>query len=203
MIGRIRGQLLEKNPPLLLVDVAGLGYEVEVPMSTFYDLPALGETVNLHVHMIVREDAQLLFGFATIAERSLFRALLKVNGVGARVALAILSGMSSQDFRVCILAKDVAALTRIPGIGKKTAERLVVEMADKLGDDIVVSATQAGAVGQGVAAVEQKSAQAQAVEALMALGYKATDASKLVKGTGLDNASVEDYIRAALKSIKS
>ena len=199
MIGRIKGQLAEKNPPQLLIDVGGLGYELEAPMSTFYDLPAAGETVSLHVHMIVREDAQLLFGFASVAERSLFRSLLRVNGVGARVALAILSGMSAEDFSSCITRKDVAALTRIPGIGKKTAERLVVEMTDKLPVD-TLSAAPPGA-NAGAETQPAESPRAQAVEALMALGYKAADATRLVKGTNLTDGAVEDYIRAALKSV--
>ena len=197
MIGRIRGTLLEKNPPQLLVDVGGLGYELEAPMSTFYELPASGETVSLHVHMIVREDAQLLFAFASTEERSLFRSLLKVNGVGAKVALAILSGMTAQDFSSCITRKDSAALTRIPGIGKKTAERLVVEMADKLPVTLETAGPQAD-LGR---AATPDSSRAQAVEALIALGYKAADATRLIDKSGLANGAVEDYIRAALKSV--
>lgn len=198
MIGRLTGELLEKNPPQLLVDVAGVGYELEAPMSTFYDLPAIGGSISLHVHMLVREDAQLLFGFASLDERSLFRALLKVNGVGARVALAILSGMSVFEFSICIQQKDVAALTRIPGIGKKTAERLVVEMADKL---VIESPPSAHAEVAAVLPISDEAPRSQAIEALIALGYKSTDANKLVGNTQLQNATVEDYIRAALQSV--
>lgn len=199
MIGRIKGLLEEKNPPQLLIDVGGIGYELEAPMSTFYELPATGEPVVLHVHMIVREDAQLLFGFASYGERSLFRSLLKVNGVGARVALAILSGMNADDFGSCITRKDVTALTRIPGIGKKTAERLVVEMTDKLPVATALSLQSDASSTADLIAIE--SPRAHAIEALIALGYKATDSTRLVNSTGLTDGAVEDYIRAALKSV--
>ncbi|MFK7854021.1 MAG: Holliday junction branch migration protein RuvA, partial [Granulosicoccus sp.] len=131
MIGMLKGVLLEKNPPSLLLEVAGVGYELDAPMSTFYALPELLSPVSLFTHLLVREDAQLLYGFASRTERALFRALLKVNGVGAKVALAILSGMSTDEFLACVSSKDVSALVRIPGIGKKTAERLLVELQDK------------------------------------------------------------------------
>jgi len=198
MIGRIKGELLEKNPPQLLVDVAGIGYELEVPMSTFYNLPARGATVTLHVHMLVREDAQLLFGFASLDERSLFRALLKVNGVGARVALAILSGMSAQEFSSCINQKAISTLTKIPGIGKKTAERLVVEMQDKL-PSATLESVPAQSLPSNTAILEAP--RAEAINALVSLGYKAADATKLVNHTRLQEASVEEYIRAALQSV--
>ncbi len=201
MIGRISGTLLEKNPPELLIEVAGLGYEVDAPMSTFYDLPAVGDPVVLHVHQIVREDAQLLFGFGTLDERALFRSLLKVNGVGARVALAILSGMSVDDFSVCVMRDDITALTRIPGIGRKTAERLVVEMRDKLPEALPTTPPQES---QGEPFVVAGSARTQATDALVALGYKATEATKLIDRLDSDeNSSVEDLIRAALKSVNS
>ena len=132
MIGRLSGQLLEKTPPSLVLDVQGVGYEVDAPMSTFYALPALNESVSLFTHLVVREDAQLLYGFATRTERVVFRALLKVNGVGAKVALSILSGLSVDEFLACVASKDVAALVRVPGIGKKTAERLLIELQDKV-----------------------------------------------------------------------
>ena len=127
MIGRLSGKLLHKEPPTLLVDVNGVGYELEAPMTTFYDLPATGETVTLHTHLVVREDAHLLYGFSSEAQRRLFRSLLKVSGVGPRVGLAILSGLTTQEFIQCIVGEDVARITRVPGIGRKTAERLIVE----------------------------------------------------------------------------
>jgi len=199
MIGRISGILLEKNPPALLIDVSGVGYEVDAPMSTFYDLPAVGEPVALHIHQIVREDAHLLFGFGSTRERALFRALLKVNGVGARVALAILSGMSVDDFGLCVTRDDVAALTRIPGIGRKTAERLVVEMRDKLPADLALPSTPASTNKPFVVAA---SASNQAVDALVALGYKPGEATKMIDKLDCDeSASVEEIIRAALKSV--
>lgn len=202
MIGRIRGTLLEKAPPRLLVEAGGLGYELEAPMSTFYDLPQTGQPVTLLVHMVVREDAQLLFGFGSRAERELFRSLLKVNGVGARVALAILSGMSVAEFHGCIQARDAAALTRVPGIGKKTAERLVLELSDKL--------QQTGSTTSGTSAlpsslqqgVENPRVQAQA--ALESLGYKAADARKLLERIdAAADAGVEDLIRAALQQVNN
>ena len=134
MIGRLRGVLAEKQPPLLLLDIQGVGYEVSAPMSTFYQLPAAGETVTLLTHLVVREDAHLLFGFATENERAMFRSLIKVNGVGAKLALTLLSGISASDFARCIRDNDTATLVRLPGVGKKTAERLVVEMRDRLSD---------------------------------------------------------------------
>ena len=131
MIGFLSGNILRKQPPWLLLNVAGVGYELEVPMTTFYDLPEVGEPVDLHTHLVVREDAQLLYAFSQINQRELFRNLLKVNGIGPRVALAILSTMNAEEFQGCVLAEDTAALTRVPGIGKKTAERLLIEMRDQ------------------------------------------------------------------------
>ena len=201
MIGRIRGTLLEKNPPSVLVDVGGIGYELDVPMSTFYDLPAAGGPVSLHVHLIVREDAHLLFGFGSTRERALFRALLKVSGVGARVALAILSGMNVDDFGHCILGEDATALTRIPGIGRKTADRLVLEMKDKLPDDLALPGGDQPEKSTARSAVAS-SARHQALDALIALGYKPAEATKLIEQNSVsDDAPVEDIIRAALKSI--
>lgn len=197
MIGRLSGTLLEKNPPAILVNVQGLGYEVDVPMSTFYGLPEVGQPVELHIHFVVREDAQLLYGFATILERSLFRALLKVNGVGAKVALSILSGMNAEEFFSCVAKKDAVALTRVPGIGKKTAERLLVELQDK------VDALAGGSVQAGLPIDNSTSARAQATDALMALGYKPAEAKRLLDKTAADGQSVEDMIRAALRSMSS
>ncbi len=198
MIGRLTGVLLEKRPPQLLLDVRGVGYEIEAPMSTFYVLPELGESFTLHTHLHVREDAQLLFGFASEAERGLFRALIKVNGVGAKVALAILSGISVDDFALSVDSADISALTRVPGIGKKTAERLVVEMRDKLDGLLLDSASgTGGSVGTGGALGD---ATAHATEALIALGYKSSDAVKMVKSAALEAGTTEQIIRAALRS---
>lgn len=195
MIGRLSGFLLEKNPPAILINVQGVGYEVDVPMSTFYGLPEIGEPVELHTHFVVREDAQLLFGFGTRRERALFRALLKVNGVGAKVALSILSGLSAEEFFQCIAKKDSVALTRVPGIGKKTAERLLVEMQDK------VDALAGGSVQQGLPTEPISSARDQASEALLSLGYKTAEVKRLLDKTAVDGQSVEDMIRAALRSV--
>ncbi len=199
MIGRISGTLLEKAPPSLLVDAHGVGYELEAPMSTFYKLPATGEAVALHVHMVVREDAQLLYGFGSKLERALFRELLKVSGVGAKVALSILSGMSADDFAATVGAGDANALVRLPGIGKKTAERLVVEMRDRV-QALVPSALPGGLPG---IALGDDSVAGQAMEALVSLGYKPAEAKKLVGGAveaaGDASVSVEETIRAALK----
>ena len=195
MIGRLSGTLLEKNPPSMLIDVSGVGYEVEVPMSTYYELPAVGKTVQLLTHFVVREDAQLLFGFATATERATFRALLKVNGVGAKVALSILSGLSTNEFFAYVASKDTTALTKVPGIGKKTAERLIVELQDKV-DTFTVALPASGT------AANPSSAKAQAEEALVALGYKATEAKRLIEKSTTDDQSVEEMIRAALRSIR-
>ena len=195
MIGRLSGTLLEKNPPSLLIDVSGVGYEVEVPMSTYYELPAVGKTVQLLTHFVVREDAQLLFGFASPTERATFRALLKVNGVGAKVALSILSGLSTDEFFAYVASKDTTALTKVPGIGKKTAERLIVELQDKV-DTFTVALPASGA------AANTSSAKAQAEEALLALGYKAAEAKRLIEKNTTDDQSVEEMIRAALRSIR-
>ena len=195
MIGRLKGTLLEKRPPQLLIDVNGVGYDVEAPMSTFYVLPELGAPLTLLTHMVVREDAQLLFGFASESERGLFRALIRVNGVGAKVALGILSGISVDDFALSVNAGDVTSLTRIPGIGKKTAERLLVEMRDKL-DDLKLGGFAASVGGEAIA--ESASPAAQAAEALEALGYKPADAARMAKSTSGD--SVEAIIRSALQA---
>ena len=195
MIGRLSGELLEKNPPAILVNVQGVGYEVDVPMSTFYGLPDIGHPVELHTHFVVREDAQLLFGFSTLRERALFRALLKVNGVGAKVALSILSGLSAEEFFQCVAAKDAVALTRVPGIGKKTAERLLVEMQDK------VDALAGGSVQQGLPVEKQSSVREQASEALLSLGYKAAEVKRLLDKNAVDGQSVEDMIRACLRGV--
>jgi Holliday junction DNA helicase RuvA len=187
--------LLEKNPPSLLIDGQGVGYEVDAPMSTFYVLPAIGETVGVFTHLVVRDDAHLLFGFATATERVLFRALLKVNGVGAKVALAILSGLSTDEFLSCVATKDVAALVRVPGIGKKTAERLLIELEDK------VAALGVGTMPSGASIVtDEQTTRTQAEDALASLGYKPAEASRLLDKTATADQSVEQMIRAALRS---
>jgi len=190
MIASLAGVLVQKAPPALLVEVGGVGYELEAPMSTFYQLPPVGQAVRLLTHMVVREDAQLLYGFGTDEERALFRALLKVSGVGPRIALAILSGSTAADFAACVQAGDAAALTRIPGVGRKIAERLIVEMRDRL-------AVQAAA-GHAAVAAAPVGVAAEAFSALVALGYKPAEATRLLRN--VDPAgSTEDLIRAALQ----
>jgi len=196
VIGRLTGTLLEKNPPSLVMDVQGVGYEVDAPMSTFYALPSINESLSLFTHLVVREDAQLLYGFATRTERVLFRALLKVNGVGAKVALSILSGMSTDEFLACISTKDVNALVRVPGIGKKTAERLLVELQDKV-DVLDVGGLPAGTGTRPE--TRDESARMQAEEALAALGYKPAEAVKLLDKHANPDETVEQMIRAALR----
>ncbi len=197
MIGFLRGLLLDKQPPSLLLDVQGVGYEVEAPMTTFYDLPPVGEKVALYTHLAVREDAHTLYGFSKVSDRSLFRALIKVNGVGARLALTILSGMPASEFVLCVQAGDTASLVKLPGVGKKTAERLVVEMRDKLSD------WGGASTGDRLAATSRAdvvSPVEEAVSALMALGYKAHEASRLVRGIDSQGRSTEEIIRAALQA---
>ncbi|MFP4640351.1 MAG: Holliday junction branch migration protein RuvA [Guyparkeria sp.] len=194
MIGRLAGRVLARKPPFLLVDVHGVGYEVEAPMSTFFATQGQ-EEVALHTHLVVREDAQLLYGFATVRERDLFRALVKVSGIGPRMAVAVLSGMSEAQFRDCVLAEDVTALTKVPGIGKKTAERLIIEMRDRI--DKEAGAAAAGLPG-GVPGVEHP--RDEAVSALEALGYKPAEAGRMItraEKEGADDA--ESLIRLALR----
>ncbi len=199
MIGRLRGILTEKQPPQLLLDVNGVGYEVEAPMSTFYQLPATGEQLTLYTHLVVREDAHLLFGFASEAERRMFRALIKINGVGAKLALTILSGISADDFARCIQDNDTASLVRLPGVGKKTAERLIVEMRDRLDDWQPAPLLPTAENRQTVAGEMAPDAVRDAVSALIALGYKPPEASRLVSGVQDEGLSSEELIRAALK----
>lgn len=199
MIGRIYGKIIDKQPPQLLVDVQGVGYEIDAPMSTFYQLPNLGEPVTLHTHLVVREDAQLLYGFASLAERSLFRSLIKVNGVGARMALTILSGMSADEFIACVQDSDAAALVRLPGVGKKTAERLIIELRDKLKDQLGKSTSLAGSAMASVTEVAS-SPVADAVSALIALGYKGAEASRMVRALETSDLSAEDIIRFSLQA---
>ena len=187
MIGALSGVLAEKEPPRLLIECQGVGYEVEVPMSTYLALPAAGSTVRLRIHHVLREDASLLYGFATAEERELFRALLKVNGVGPKVALAILSGVSAAEFRAAIAAEDAAALVRIPGVGRKTAERLLVEMRDHFRDAPVLPGT-----------ARSLPPREEALQALLALGYKAQEAQKMLDKAATDGATTEELIRGAL-----
>ena len=195
MIGRIRGVLLEKQAPALLVDVQGIGYELEASMSTFYHLPECGETITLHTHLVVREDAHLLYGFASQGERAMFRSLIKISGVGPKLALTILSGISAEEFGRCIMEGDSKALTRLPGVGKKTAERLVVELKDKLDSgDAGISLPKAA-----TSSVVQDNPVNDAVSALISLGYKAQQASQMVRNLDIEGKSTEDIIRAALQ----
>ncbi|MFO1375932.1 MAG: Holliday junction branch migration protein RuvA [Steroidobacteraceae bacterium] len=197
MIGFLRGRLARKQPPALLIDVGGVGYELEAPMSTFYRLPQVGDTVELQTHMVVREDAQLLYGFATTTERQLFRDLLRVSGVGPKIGLAILSGISVDAFLLCVEAQDAASLTRIPGIGRKTAERLLVEMRDRIraleGGD-AVGATSVAAGSEGGAA------RAEAQAALVALGYKPAEVLRLIRAVDAEGVPTEELIRRALQA---
>ena len=191
MIGSLRGRLTAKHAPQVIVECHGVGYEVETPMSTFLELPGVGEDVLLHTHLLVREDAQILFGFRSLEERTLFRLLLKISGVGAKIGLAILSTMSAADFQRCVQYEDTAMLVKIPGVGKKTAERLIIEMRDKIDKAPVQPGVASGAV--------ESSPKSEAVDALMALGYKAAEVNKLVGGLDVEGKSAEDIIRLTLR----
>jgi Holliday junction DNA helicase RuvA len=192
MIGSIRGRIASKTPPQLLVEVGGVGYEIEAPMSTFFLLPSVGEEVLLLTHLVVREDAHILYGFGTHDERRLFRSLIKVSGVGPKIALALLSGINVEAFALCVQNQDIASLTKVPGIGRKTAERLVVEMKDRLGQpsETVVNA---------VAGPPGANPEAEAFGALVALGYKPAEATRLLKAAGPGTHSTEELIRRALQ----
>ena len=192
MIGRISGKLLAKQPPSLLVDVQGVGYEIEAPMSTVFRLPAIGEPLMLHTHLVVREDAQLLFGFATLAEKALFRELIKISGIGPKLALAVLSGISVEDFWNVVRAGETGRLVKVPGIGKKTAERVVIEMRDKAG-----GADSAALAQTGVAVPASPLAEARA--ALEALGYKPAEAQRLTDAAHKEGMTTDQIIREALK----
>jgi len=195
MIGFIRGKLFSKTPPQLVVDVQGVGYEVEAPMTTFYDLPALGEEILLYTHLVIRDDAHILFAFSTETDRKMFRALIKVNGVGPKLALTILSGQTAEEFHRCIHDNDVQALVRLPGIGKKTAERLIIEMRDRLPDSI-----DSPASGQSISANQAvNNPKQEAISALCALGYKPQDANKMVKNISQEDRTCEDIIKLALQ----
>jgi holliday junction DNA helicase RuvA len=197
VIGFLRGRLAAKHPPVLLLDVGGVGYEIEAPMSTFYVLPAVGADVTLHTHLVVREDAHILFGFGTERERSLFRELIKISGVGPRIALGILSGATVDEFHRCVEAQDAASLTRIPGIGRKTAERLIIEMRDRLK---ALATGQAFEVRGPAAAGTGPSPQAEAFSALVALGYKPVEITRLLQKVDPSVTTTEELIRHALRS---
>lgn len=190
MIGSLRGKLSFKKAPAIIIECNGVGYDVETPMSTFFELPAVGDELFLYTHLLVREDAQILYGFATDNERVLFRTLLKVRGVGARIGLAVLSAMSVTDFNRCIEYEDTAALSKIPGIGKKTAERLIIEMRDRI-DKIIGSNAAMVTVAQGP--------KSEAVDALVALGYKPAEVNRLIAKLDVDGQSTENIIRLALR----
>ena len=197
MIGFLRGKLVHKAPPFLVLDVQGVGYEVEAPMTTFYDLPPINEEIKLHTHLVVREDAHILFGFSKEAERALFRTLIKVSGVGPKLALTILSGQSAEEFHRCIHDNDTLALVRLPGVGKKTAERLVIEMRDRLPD--LDDSTMSSADKSGVSIPVVGNAKQEAISALCSLGYKPLDANKMVQNINAEGKSCEDIIRLALQ----
>ncbi|MEO2266581.1 Holliday junction branch migration protein RuvA [Pseudoalteromonas pernae] len=205
MIGRIRGELVEKQPPEVLVDVGGVGYEINLPMSCFYALPECGQQVTLFTHFVVREDAQLLFGFNTKNERALFRELLKANGVGPKLGLGILSGMSAEQFIRCVHQGDASTLVKLPGVGKKTAERLVLEMKDRLkdwGPDLFTPHTDAAALSlAGGDTLVHGSAQDDAVAALESLGYKNNQAVKAVKAVAQETMTSEEIIKQALRAM--
>lgn len=189
MIGRLHGKLLEKNPPQILIDVSGVGYEVDVPMSTFCNLPEVGGELTLYTHFVVREDAELLYGFATLAERAVFRALIKISGVGPKIALALLSGITVDQLKDAVDRGETGLLTKVPGIGKKTAERLVLELKDKL-----------AGTGAATAAVPTSGARADVAAALIALGYSEREAAAATKKLPED-CTVNDGLRLALKSL--
>lgn len=202
MIGRLRGLVVEKQPPEVLLDVNGVGYEIQLPMTCFYDLPDIGQEAIIFTHFVVREDAQLLFGFNNKQERALFRELLKTNGVGPKLALAILSGMSAAQFVGAVEREDISTLVKLPGVGKKTAERLIVEMKDRFkgmatfdlftpADDLV------GAVAQ---VVKQADVEEEAASALVALGYKPQEASRMISKVAAEGADCETLIRNALRA---
>jgi Holliday junction DNA helicase RuvA len=206
MIGRIRGILLEKQPPEVLIEAGGVGYEIQVPMTSFYQLPEIGEEACLCIHFVVREDAQLLFGFADKNERAVFRELIKASGVGPKLALTILSGMSASQFMQCVSQEDVTGLTKLPGVGKKTAERLVIEMRDRLkklaNEQSFKSADMAG-FNQPIenTFVTKADSKDEALSALIALGYKAPQASKVINSVYVKDMASEELIREALRAM--
>lgn len=205
MIGRLRGTLVEKQPGHVLVEAGGLGYEVDIPYTTFFHLPETGQEVTLHTHFAVREDAQSLYGFARRLDRDLFRLLIKVNGVGPKLAVGILSGLDADQFIRCVEQKDTSALVKLPGVGKKTAERLLIDMADRIGqlDGHFVVPGEAGVKASDLPSRPQRQPDAseEAEAALIALGYKPQEASKAINRVAEDGMSREELIRQALKAM--
>ncbi|MGM0767382.1 MAG: Holliday junction branch migration protein RuvA [Pseudomonadota bacterium] len=206
MIGRIRGTLVEKSPGQALVECAGLGYEVDIPFTTFFHLPEPGEEVTLHTHFAVREDAQSLYGFASRLDRDLFRLLIRVNGVGPKLAVGILSGLDAQQFIRCVEARDANSLVKLPGVGKKTAERLLIEMTDRIGQlegqFAPVSSMTTGEAGDGAsAAMVVHAPKDEAEAALIALGYKPQEAAKAISKVAEEGMSSENLIRLALRNM--
>ena len=196
MIGSLRGRLARKQPPQIILECAGVGYEIETPMSTFLELPEMGSEVFLHTHLVVREDAQTLFGFSSEEEKTLFRLLLKVSGVGAKMSLAILSGMTVSDFQRCVQHEDTAMLVKIPGVGKKTAERLIIEMRDRIDRTSAES-------GIGKARTTRSDPRNEAFDALISLGYRANEINRLFAKLDIARKSSEDIIRLALRQAVS
>jgi holliday junction DNA helicase RuvA len=201
MIGFLKGELASKQPPKLILNVGGVGYEVEAPMTTFYQLPDVGQATTLHTHLVVREDAQLLYGFYNLQDRSLFRALIKVNGVGPKLALTILSNMNAMEFGACVSNNDVVSLVKMPGVGKKTAERLLIEMRDKLKD--LFDRDFSSSIDFSDLTDQDKTNQAiqDAVSALVALGYKSNDATKVIRQLATNDTNSESLIRQALQQL--
>jgi Holliday junction DNA helicase RuvA len=197
MIGFLRGRLTAKHPPQLLIDVGGVGYEVEAPMSTFYVLPPVGSDVSLFTHLVVREDAHVLFGFGSERERRLFRELIKVSNVGPKLALALLSGMTVDSFLLCIEAQDADTLVKIPGVGRKTAERLLIEMRDRIKN--LTGLDTVAPIAEGAVATAGNGAQAEAFSALVALGYKPAEVTRLLKAVDPAARTTEELIRGALQ----
>jgi Holliday junction DNA helicase RuvA len=195
MIARLAGTLVSKQPPHMVIDVAGVGYEVEAPLPVFVDLPETGQPVVILTHLSVKEDSHTLYGFATEAERRLFRQLLKISGIGAKLALTILSGASAEELARCVVAGDAAALTRLPGIGKKTAERIIIELRDKLGDLSIVAAA-----GSTAGRARTGDALSAATTALITLGYKPQEAGRMARSAALPDRGVEEIIRHALQA---
>lgn len=199
MIGRLAGKILSKTPPQILIDVNGVGYEVEAPMTTFYELPEIGENAVLLTHMVVREDAQLLYGFASQAERVMFRLLIRINGVGPKLGVAILSGITGSELARCVSEADVGALVKLPGVGKKTAERLIIELKDRLKD----MPSQTDSKGEAMQPIAHLDAKVEAASALIALGYKPQEAERMVKSVDAEGLASEEVIRLALKAVAS
>lgn len=208
MIGRIKGTLIDKTPPDVLVDVNGVGYEIQLPMTSFYQLPNIGEVATIYTHFVVREDAQLLFGFSNTSERALFRELIKANGVGPKLACTILSGMSAQDFVQCVIHEDISNLVKLPGVGKKTAERLVVELKDKLeklsrsdGHFDSSAPSLPNSQIQRPSLSGDAHAKNEALSALLALGYKLMQAEKVIKQVYVEGMTSEQAIRESLRAM--